>query len=50
MTLRSEEPIEIACEELYLFWRSPDFGRKNRQNFGEDLFFLFLLLSVLKIT
>ena len=30
MTLRSKRPIEIACEELYIFWRSPTFGRKNR--------------------
>ena len=30
MTLRSERPIELACEELYFFWRSLDFGRKNR--------------------
>ena len=32
MTLRSERPIEVACEQL-------DFGWKNRWNFGEDLFF-----------
>ena len=24
---------------LFVFWRSPVFGRKNRLNFGEDLFF-----------
>ena len=30
MTLRSERPIEISCK-----------GRKNRENFDEDLSFLF---------
>ena len=38
MTLRSKGPIEIACEDLF-FWRSPNFGRENREIFGEDLFF-----------
>ena len=37
-TLRSERPIEIACEELYAICRSPNFFRKNRRNSGEDLF------------
>ena len=31
MTLRSERPIKVACEQL-------DFGRIKRWNFGEDLF------------
>ena len=26
-------------DDLFLFWRSPNFGRKNGLNFGEDLFF-----------
>ena len=25
------------------FWRSPDFGQKNILNYGEDLFFIFIL-------
>ena len=40
MTWRSERPIEVACEQLCLFGRSLDLGRKNRGDFLKDLFFL----------
>ena len=29
----------MSCFFFFFFWRSPGFGRKNRLNFGEDLFF-----------
>ena len=31
-------PIEMEHRRLF-FWRSPEFGQKNRFNFGGDLFF-----------
>ena len=52
MTLKSERPIEVACEQLDLFWRPLDFGRKYRRNFGEDVFLFFFgdhLISARKI-
>ena len=39
MTLRSEKPIEVACEQLYFFWRLLDFGRKTVA-ISEKTFFL----------
>ena len=31
---------------IFLFWRSPKFGQKNRLNFGEDLFFCLEITSI----
>ena len=32
--------LKKSCLNFFFSWRSPVFGRKNRLNFGEDLFFL----------
>ena len=37
---RPENPLKF-WRRPFFFWRSLDFGQKNRWNFGEDLFFLF---------
>ena len=40
MTLRSERPIEVACEQLYFFWRSLDFRPENPLKFRRRPFVL----------
>ena len=39
--LASGRPLALVTVKnfLIIFWRSPNFGRKNRWNFGEDLVF-----------
>ena len=36
-----EKPFEYWRRSFLFLWRSPVFGRKNRLNFGEELFFVF---------
>ena len=38
MKLRNQH---MKPEDFFFFWRSLNFDRKNRYNFGEDLFLFF---------
>ena len=39
--------VSFSSEELFFFFgRSPHVGQKNRINFGEDLFFFFLDITL----